>query len=66
MKFYRVKAEYDRRYKNPRVHNDNVLIANELYTPTERIKMKFVPDKCFDVVDVPKRETYFMFGARFA
>lgn len=66
MRYYKVKPEYDQMYKNPRIHDANILIADELYTPTERIKLRFVPDKCFDIVDVPKRETYFMFGARFA
>ncbi len=53
-------------YKNPRIHDANILIADELYTPTERIKLRFVPDKCFDIVDFPRNKTGFMFGARFA
>ena len=65
MKFYRVKPEYDQTYKNPHVHDCDILIANELYNEKERSKMKYVSDRCFDVVDVPKNETYFCFGARF-
>lgn len=58
MRYYKVKPEYDQTCKNPRIHNGNILIGGELYTKSERIKMRFVPDKCFD--------TGFMFGARFA
>ena len=66
MRYYKVKQEYDQTYKNPRIHDGNILIAGELYTESERIKMRFVPDKCFHVVDIPRNKTGFMFGARFA
>lgn len=66
MRYYKVKLEYDQTYKNPRIHDGNILIGNELYTESERIKMRFVPDKCFDIVDIPRNKTGFMFGARFA
>ncbi len=66
MRYYKVKPEYDQTYKNPRIHDGNILIGNELYTESERIKMRFVPDKCFDVVDIPRNKTGFMFGVRFA
>lgn len=66
MRYYKVKPEYDQTYKNPLIHNGNILIGGELYTESERIKMRFVPDKCFDVVDIPRNKTGFMFGARFA
>lgn len=66
MRYYKVKPEYDQNCKNPRIHDGNILIGGELYTESERIKMRFVPDKCFDVVDIPRNKTGFMFGARFA
>lgn len=66
MVYYKVKPEYDQTYKNPRIHDGNILIGGELYTESERIKMRFVPDKCFDVVDIPRNKTGFMFGARYA
>lgn len=66
MRYYKVKPEYDQTYKNLRIHDGNILIGGELYTESERIKMRFVPDKCFDVVDIPRNKTGFMFGARFA
>lgn len=69
MKFYRVKPEYDQTYKNPEnpaVYRFDILIANELYTEKERSKMKYVSDRCFDVVDIPENETYFCFGVRFS
>ena len=66
MRYYKVKPEYDQTYKNPRIHDGNILIGGELYTESERIKMRFVPDKYFDVVDIPRNKTGFMFGARFA
>lgn len=66
MRYYKVKPEYDQTYKNPRIHDGDILIGGELYTESEQIKMRFVPDKCFDVVDIPRNKTGFMFGARFA
>ena len=66
MRYYKVKPEYDQTYKNPRIHDGNILIGGELYTESERSKMRFVPDKCFNVVDIPRNKTGFMFGARFA
>ena len=54
MRYYKVKPEYDQTYKNPRIHDGNILIGGELYTESERIKMRFVPDKCFDIVDIPR------------
>ena len=66
MIYYKVKPEYDQTYKNPRIHNTDILVKNELYTEAERKKMPLVPEKCFDVVEIPRNKTRFMFGARFA
>lgn len=66
MIYYKVKPEYDQTYKNPRIHNANILVKNALYTETEQKKMQFVPDKCFDVVDIPRSKTGFFFGVRYA
>lgn len=66
MRYYKVKSEYDQMCVRPHIHDGDVLIANELYTPAERIDLKFVPEYVFDVVEIPRNKTYFMFGARFA
>lgn len=66
MIYYKVKPKYDQTYKNPRIHNTNILVKNELYTEAERKKMPLVPEKCFDVVEIPRRKTGFFFGIRYA
>lgn len=66
MKYYKVKPEYDQTYINPRIHDANILVKNELYTEAERKKMKFVSDKCFEIVDIPRNKTGFFFGVRYA
>ena len=66
MTYYRVKPEFDQCYKNPKVHDGNIFIANELYTPAERNKMPHISDKVFDEVEISSRKTYWFFGARFA
>ena len=66
MIYYKVKPEYDQTYINPRIHDANILIKNELFTEAERKKMTLVPDKCFNVVDIPRNKTGFLFGVRYA
>lgn len=66
MTYYKVKPEYDQTYVNPRIHDANILVKNALYTEAERKKMKFVSDKCFEIVDIPRNKTGFFFGVRFA
>ena len=66
MTYYKVKPEYDQTYINPRIHDANILVKNELYTEAERKKMKFVSDKCFEIVDIPRNKTGFFFGVRYA
>lgn len=65
MKFYQVLPQYDQRYKNPQVHDDNIYIANELYTPHEierqKLNLKYMRE-----VHVSKASVYFFFGARFS
>ena len=65
MKFYQVLPQYDQKYKNPRVHDDNIYIANELYTPREverqKLNLKYMRE-----VDVPRTSVYWFFGARFS
>ena len=61
MIYYKVKPEYDQK----RTKND-FLIADELYTKTERAKMPEVPDSAFICVNIPEKRTYKCFGARFA
>ena len=61
MKYYKVKPEYD----NKRRSDNNIYIANELYTEKEVEKYHINKSYC-DIVNISKSETYFFFGARFA
>ena len=65
MIYYRVRKEYDNFPKNPKVHDGNILVANELYTEKEFNKLPFVYAGAFERVEIPKSETYWFFGARF-
>ena len=58
MIFYRTKKEYDNYYIN-----GSFLIENELLTDKERIK-KNLPFFPFDIVNISKKKTYFIFGVR--
>ena len=64
MKYYKVKPQYDGKYKNPRVHDDNIYIANELYTEREvqkqNLNRTFLEEK-----EIYPKNTYWFFGARF-
>ena len=65
MKYYKVKGEAD---QTPRIMNgkrSSILIGQELYTPAEYRKVGNRPE-LFEVVNVKKTDTFFMFGARFA
>jgi hypothetical protein len=71
MKYYQVKPEHDQKDKfiyvghsNLLVKHDGILIGNELYTPRERERIA-VSDKYFNIIDVPKKYSYYFFGARF-
>ena len=69
MLYYRVKKEYDNRTKytwnNKRQGVSNgILIANELYTPSEFRKIANYSGY-FEPVEVKKNDIYFFFGARF-
>ena len=66
MIYYKVKPEYDQTNINPRIHDANILVKNELITEAERKKMKFVSDKCFEIVDIPRNKIGFFFGVRYA
>lgn len=66
MMYYKVKPEYDNVYKNPKIHNGDILIGNELYTKKEFNKLPFKYAGAFERVEIPKNKTYFFFGARFA
>ena len=61
MKYYKVKPEYD----NKRRNDNNIYVANELYTEKEVEKYHINKSYC-DIVNIPKNETYFFFGVRFA
>ena len=66
MRYYRVRKEYDNFPQNPRIKDGNILIANELYTEKEFNKLPYIYAGAFEMIDIPKNQTYWMFGARFA
>lgn len=66
MIYYKVKKEFDQHYKNPKIHDGNILIADELYTEKELKKLPFVPLAAFERVEISKNNIYWCFGARFA
>lgn len=70
MLYLKVKPEYDNYRKNK---NFEIFIANELYTVKEFEKIiknyhreKTELNKMFTYIDIPRKQTYFFFGARFA
>lgn len=69
MLYYRVKPQYDNKvrytWNNHRQGVSNgILVANELYTPSEFRKIANCP-AWFEKVNISKRNIYFFFGARF-
>ena len=66
MIYYRVREQYDNFPKNPKVRDGNILVGGELYTEKEFEKFPFVYAGAFERVEIPKKDTYFFFGARFA
>ena len=68
MIYYKVKVSADQTIKN--VKKYDVLVKNELYT--ERELRKFAPEwsvyvsTYFDKIEIPRKKTYWAFGARFA
>ena len=65
MIYYRVRKEYDNFPKDPRIHNGDILVGNELYTEKEFNKLPYVYSGAFEKVNIPKHQTYWFFGARF-
>lgn len=66
MTYYRVREQYDNFPKNPKVKDGNILVGGELYTEKEFNKLPFVYAGAFERVEIDKKDTYFLFGARFA
>ena len=66
MKYYRVRKEYDNFPKNPKTRDYDILIGGELYTEKELNKLPYIYAGAFERVEVPKSQTYWFFGARFA
>ena len=71
MEYYRVKPQYGDTSRivwnrnHTQAHNDGFLVANELYTPCERNRLKN-GSQCFEKVNISQRKTYQFFGARLA
>ena len=66
MTYYRVRKEYDNFPRNPRMRDGSILIGGELYTEKELNKLPSIYAGAFERVEVPKSQTYWFFGARFA
>ena len=66
MTYYRVRKEYDNFPKNPKTRDCDILIGGELYTGKEFNRLPFIYAGAFERVEVPKSQTYWFFGARFA
>ena len=64
MKYYRIRKEYDQFPKNPKVHDGNIYIANELYTTAEFNKLPYIYAGAYEIVEIPKNKTYWLFGTR--
>ena len=65
MIYYRVRKEYDNFPQNPKIHDGNILVGNELYTEKEFNKLPYVYARAFERVEIPRNQTYIFFGARF-
>lgn len=61
MLFYKVKSEADNKARK----DGSIYIANELYTENEALKYDINKNYCY-IVNVSKKSTYWLFGARFA
>lgn len=66
MTYYRVRKEYDNFPKNPKIRNCDILIGGELYTKKEFNRLPFIYAGAFERIEIPKSQTYWFFGARFA
>ena len=65
MVYYRVRKEFDNFPQDPRIHDGNILVAEELFTEKEFNKLPFVYAGAFERVEIPTNQTYMFFGARF-
>ena len=65
MLYYKVKPQYDNCYKNPKIHDGNIYVANELYTEKE-VQKQSLNRNFLEPVEVSKKKVYWFFGARFA
>lgn len=68
MIYYRVRREYDNFPKDPINRDGDILIGGELYTEKEfnKLHLYLVNAGAFERVEIPKSQTYWCFGARFA
>ena len=65
MLYYKVKPQYDNCYKNPKIHDGNIYVANELCTEKE-VQKQNLNRSFLEPVEVSKKKVYWFFGARFA
>ena len=65
MLYYKVKPQYDNYCKNPKIHDGNIYVANELYTEKE-VQKQNLNRNILEPVEVSKKKMDWFFGARFA
>jgi len=66
MKFYKIREMYDNFPKNPKVRDGNIYIGGELLTVSEFNRLPYIYAGMYEIVDIPKSQTFVSFGARFA
>lgn len=54
MIYYRVLPQYDQKHKNKRVRDNNIYVANELYTQKEVEKQDF-NTAYLEKIEIPKK-----------
>ena len=61
MLYYRIKKEFDQKRRK----DGQIYIANELNTEHEK-NLFHIPEKYIESVNISRKKTYFLFGARFS
>ena len=57
MLYYKVKPQYDNYCKNPKIHDGDIYVANELYTEKE-VQKQNLKRSFLEPVEVSKKKVY--------
>ena len=60
MKYFKIKPEFDQRKRK----DGSILVENELYTEREMNRYE-IPTEYTEPIELDRKETYWLFGARF-